>query len=156
MNAQYGNQMSQYNAGQAQSSGVGSALGLAAGLGMQAYGLADGGIVPDDLHPAWVLAAGGVAPDDMDGDEQHMGGAIPVNASPSRGAETDDIPARLNAGEFIVPKEAVSWFGEKHFQTLIQKAQKEKSEAPGKPEMKNVQPQRPIVNTTSQSRAIPV
>lgn len=81
-----------------QSSGIGSALGLAAGVAASRIpGLADGG-------------------------------AIPMEASPSMGANTDDIPARLNAGEFIMPREAVSWFGEKSMHDMIIKAQKERAQ----------------------------
>lgn len=56
------------------------------------------------------------------------GGSVPVAASPSMGANTDDIPARLNAGEFVMPKEAVSWFGEKAMHDMIIKAQKERAQ----------------------------
>lgn len=56
------------------------------------------------------------------------GGAVPAEASPSRGAAIDDIPARLNEGEFIMPKEAVSWFGEKTMHDMIIKAQKQRAE----------------------------
>lgn len=56
------------------------------------------------------------------------GGSVPVAASPSMGANTDDIPARLNAGEFIMPREAVSWFGEKAMHDMIIKAQKERAQ----------------------------
>lgn len=56
------------------------------------------------------------------------GGAVPVDASPSRGTQTDDVPAMLNDGEFVIPKEAVSWFGEKAFHDMIIKAQKQRAE----------------------------
>ena len=45
--------------------------------------------------------------------------------SPSGGAETDDVHALLNEGEFVIPKEVVRWHGEKFFQKLIQKAHDE-------------------------------
>jgi hypothetical protein len=61
------------------------------------------------------------------------GGAVPAAISPSRGAKTDDVPAKLTAGEFVVPQEAVQWYGEKHFVNLIEKAQKEKAEKRGPP-----------------------
>ena len=61
------------------------------------------------------------------------GGAIPMSASPSGGQTTDDVKAMLNAGEFIVPKDVASWYGEKFFQNLIAKAQGEKSKATAKP-----------------------
>jgi hypothetical protein len=33
----------------------------------------------------------------------------------------------------VVPRSAVAWYGEKHFQNLIEKAKKEKMEATAKP-----------------------
>jgi hypothetical protein len=84
-----------------QSSGVGSALGLIGGS------LAG--------NPAFIKALAD-------------GGPVSPEASPSMGANTDDIPARLNAGEFIMPREAVSWFGEKAMHDMIIKAQKERSQ----------------------------
>jgi hypothetical protein len=54
------------------------------------------------------------------------GGPVPTGMSPSQGINTDDIPARLNAGEFVLPKETVAWLGEKHIHGLIEKAQKDR------------------------------
>lgn len=84
-----------------QSSGVGSALGLIGGS------LAG--------NPAFIAAMAD-------------GGPVPSEASPSMGVNTDDIPARLNVGEFIMPREAVSWFGEKAMHDMIIKAQKERAQ----------------------------
>lgn len=50
------------------------------------------------------------------------GGAIPDSASPSRGRVKDDIPAKLDAGEYVVDRDTVRWFGEKHFANLQKKA----------------------------------
>lgn len=54
------------------------------------------------------------------------GGAVPDGASPTQGSAIDDVPARLTAGEFVIPKRAVEWFGEKHMHDLIAKADKER------------------------------
>jgi hypothetical protein len=54
------------------------------------------------------------------------GGPVPMGASPSMGQQTDDIPAQLNAGEFVIPKDAVAWYGEKYMHGLIEKAQKDR------------------------------
>jgi hypothetical protein len=105
----YQDQMAQYNANQ-QSSGLGSVLGLVGGMaGKYMFG-ADGGVIPDP-------------------NEESYGGPIHEDMSPSGGAETDDVPARLNAGEFVIPDDVVSWFGEKHFYNLIDKTAKERDEA---------------------------
>jgi hypothetical protein len=47
---------------------------------------------------------------------------VPPEASPSGGAETDDVHAMVNEGEFIIPKPVTNWLGEKFFQKLIEKA----------------------------------
>lgn len=113
-------QLAANQAEQESSSGWGDALGLAAGIGAKAF-----------LGPTapWTLAAakGGAIP--------HPG-AVPPSASPSGGEQTDDVNARLNAGEFVVPEDVTRWFGEKHFQNMIQKARKEKQGAGAKPSVK--------------------
>lgn len=121
-----------------------SGLGTLAGLGMSALGkggaLAEGGALAS-MAPAALafLEDGGMVdnPTLMAG-----GGAVPIEASPSGGAATDDVTAsgpggngaiRLNAGEFVIPKDVVSWEGEKSLQKLIQKAREAKQEATAKP-----------------------
>jgi len=73
------------------------------------------------------------------------GGAIPAaespqfvspEVSPSGGTETDDVKARLNAGEFVIPKDVAAWKGQEFFQKLIQKSRELKQQAPAKPTMK--------------------
>lgn len=78
------------------------------------------------------------------------GGVIPDDASPSGGQVTDDVPAqieggppaKLNAGEFIVPKDVTSWVGEKGLQQFILKARKEMTGGNGeRPAQPTMQPQ---------------
>lgn len=109
LNMGYQNAMSQYEANQKSSSGLGSLLG--AGLGALTL-FADGGAVPDEATP---------------------GGAVPAHASPTRGKAIDDVDAKLTAGEFVVPKDTVQWLGEKHFQDLINKSRKDRSQATAQP-----------------------
>ena len=112
----YQDQMAQYNANQQASSGLGSVLGSAAGFAMQnpaIFGLEGGGAIPDP----------GVTP----------GGKVPVHASPSGGVAVDDVNSALTVGEFVVPKDVTSWFGEKFFQDLINKAREAKAGAGAKP-----------------------
>jgi hypothetical protein len=55
------------------------------------------------------------------------GGAVPDSASPSGGQQIDDIPtqmpggapARLNAGEFVLPQDVARWKGQEFFHKLI-------------------------------------
>lgn len=104
LNAGYQNQLAAYNASN-QDSGWGTALGLVGSAAIKF--LADGG--PTD------------------------GGGVPNDASPSDGAAIDDVPARLTAGEFVVPKDVAAWKGEEYFQKLIDQSRKAKSEASAKP-----------------------
>jgi hypothetical protein len=59
------------------------------------------------------------------------GGAVPTELSPSRGAIPDDVPIAVTPGEFVVPREAVEWFGVKHMRQLVEKAKKERAENRG-------------------------
>jgi len=52
------------------------------------------------------------------------GGTVPKSASPSRGKQTDDIPARLNAEEFVMPRDVTKYFGQRHFHKMIKEARK--------------------------------
>jgi len=90
---------------------VGKSLGSAlAAKGGMIRGYADGGNVTDveDLN-----AEGG---DQM----------VEPEMSASQGAITDDVPARLNVGEFVFPKDVVEWRGEAWMQKEIAKARKER------------------------------
>lgn len=141
MNMGYNNQLAQFNANQQSSSGLGSLLGAGLGAIGNAGGMAaffeDGGAVPHAPASSPAAPARGALP-------VTPGGNVPPAASPSRGAAVDDVPARLNVGEFVVPKEAVSWFGEKHFQQLIEKSRKERAGATAKPQFRPAAPmQRP-------------
>lgn len=116
----YQDELSSYNANQSSSSGIGSALGLIGGL---ATAFEDGGAVPDQ---------GAIPP----APGATTGGAIPTSASPSGGANVDDVNARLNAGEFVMPKDVTSWFGEEKLQKMIEKARKDASQAGAQPQQK--------------------
>ena len=50
------------------------------------------------------------------------GGQVPRSASPSQGRQTDDIPARLNANEFVMPRDVTKYYGHKFFLDLIKKS----------------------------------
>ena len=68
---------------------------------------------------AYAFAQGGGVPDD-----QTTGGQVPQSASPSQGMQTDDVPAQLNAEEFVVPRDVARWKGEEFFQKLIDQSRK--------------------------------
>lgn len=60
-----------------------------------------------------------------------QGGAIPSSASPSRGKATDDVPARLNAGEYVIPRDVVQWKGQHFFKNLIEQSRKARTGVAG-------------------------
>lgn len=135
INQGYQNQLNQFEANQQASSGIGSLLGGIAGLGLGIGGFktAGGGSVGAKILG---FAKGGAVPAVGDA----SGGAVPVDASPSRGAVTDDVsasvdgaPIRVNAGEFITPKDVTAWLGQKHMQQQILKARAEMQKATARP-----------------------
>ena len=64
------------------------------------------------------------------------GGFVNQNASPSGGIDTDDVPARLNAHEYVIPRDVALWHGRKFYQSHIDKAREEMGGATAKPKMK--------------------
>src|SRR5579883_1494365 len=125
MNAQYQDQLAQFEANQNASSGWGSL----AGIGFAGISALKG----TSLMPLTFAKRGGAVPvDDVPGNDGTQGGFLNRDRSPSGGAVTDDIPARsgnqainLNAGEFIIPRDVVQHYGTRHFTKLIQQARKE-------------------------------
>jgi hypothetical protein len=111
-------------------SGLGSLLGgstLASGAsGLGIFGIAKGG-------PVRKFAAGGNVGGDVSGSASPVpaiptggtpGGGVPIAASPSGGLASDDVDAKLTAGEFVIPKDVAMWKGHEHFQKLIDQARK--------------------------------
>jgi hypothetical protein len=107
------------------SSGLGSALGLVGG--MMTKFLEDGGPVD--------------------------GGEVPYGASPSQGIATDDVPARLTAGEFVIPKDVVEAKGTEFFQKLISKTRGSDDPHPAEPSVGMAPMQEPTFVSNS---AIPM
>lgn len=165
MNAQFQNELSAFDAEQQASSGWMKALGLAASF-LPKPAWAEGGAIPDEsgaMSASTPTAAPGGAgiPDQSEPQAAPMGQMLSPEMSPSRGAITDDInytlpdgsPAKLNAGEFIVPKDVVGWLGEKGMQDMILKARK----GMGNPQQRPAQPQvaPPPAAQGSQAQLIP-
>jgi hypothetical protein len=146
-NQMYGNQIEAYKAENAANAQAMQLPGMILGGAMR---LATGGIfgntggaVPEPSQLPGPQAVGASA--------QHAGMAIPEEASPTRGAVTDDVPARLQPGEFIMPEAAVRWHGEKAMHAMIEKAQRESQEIPQRtgaiPEIAMMPQERPAVST---------
>lgn len=131
-----------WRADQEADSGLGSALGLAGGL-INGARSASG-------------AAGIMAFLEEGGAVETPGGAIPMGASPSNGQTVDDVPARLTAGEFVVPKDVAAWKGEEFFQKLIEQSRKAKQTAPAKPETALMPAEQPAVASRPQGGALPL
>ena len=68
--------------------------------------------------------------------EPTQGGFVSRELSPSGGSKVDDVQARLNAGEFVIPKDVAHWKGKEFFYKLIAQARKNRSGG-------NEQPQKP-------------
>src|SRR4029077_15969618 len=134
LNQGFSNQMDRYNDNEKSSSGWRALLGTVAGPFMggpagaaigggigSKLGFAEGGAIPESEI---------ITPDGRRLRYQEGGAAIPPEASPSNGAIPDDVPAqidgqtpaRLNAGEFVIPEDVVKWMGEKGMQQMILKA----------------------------------
>lgn len=87
-----------------------------------------------------VYAKGGPVPPSPRGGAG--GGRVPARMSPSGGRQVDDIPAqtpagpaRLNADEFVIPRDVALWKGQEFFQKLIDQSRQRNAMAPAKPQM---------------------
>ncbi|MGX9983694.1 hypothetical protein [Methylobacterium fujisawaense] len=145
-NAAYQNKLDEYKANQASSSGVGGLLGtglgylaksydsdgkLASKVGSVVSGIfaADGGVVPDDEELAAQSRSAIPGRRGLVHDDTHAGIRVTRQMSPSGGLKTDDVPARLNAGEFVLPRDTVDWYGQRFLQNLIRKGVQESAGA---------------------------
>lgn len=128
VNQGYQNQLAHH----ASSGGLGSLLG--AGLGAASmFGYEEGGMV-----------------------QEQPGAAVPMEASPSRGAIPDDVPARLQPDEFVVPADVLKWKGEEFFQKTIQQARQSKGngqQRPARPQMRAPLPGPPAFVSPGARRA---
>lgn len=148
LNQGYQNQLDAWKAENSASSGLGSALGLVGGLATKFLGFEGGGAVPPDAMPApprRAIPLRGQAPGVTPGG--NPGVPVPPAASPTGGAATDDVSARLNVGEFIIPKDVVSFQGEKFFQNLIQKTRQMKQSVQAKPTIGRAPAGPPAIDT---------
>jgi hypothetical protein len=146
-NSTYANQIAATTANNAASSGIGSAVGLVGGVALKAA-MADKGGPITAIHAA--VGGPSASPDAT------PGGAVPAGASPTQGQATDDVPARLTVGEYIIPKDVTAWLGHKHFQSLIDKSREQAAAATAKPAVGNAPPQAPTVSSTPRQGAIPM
>jgi len=85
--------------------------------------MSEGGAVPGRSFPSA-------------GQSQTPGSMVPHHASINPRATGDTVPAALEVGEMVIPRRAVQWHGEKHFQKMIAKADEERAGAPAKPKSK--------------------
>ena len=174
MNQGYGNYYNNQNAGGG--SGWGSLLGLAAGTAAGAYFGGPAGAGAGSRLGSWLggAATGGSSGNGGmrfpianssggfdqggwgNGVNYAEGGPVPEHASPTDGAAIDDVPARLTAGEFVIPKDTLQWKGEEFFQKLIEQSRKAKDQAVAKPEVGVAPQQPPTFVSRPQGGALPV
>jgi hypothetical protein len=72
--------------------------------------------------PTGMMAAGGPV-------GYQPGGDVSYADSPSNGQQVDDVSAKLNAGEFVIPKDVTQWLGQQHFYKLMAQARKARATA---------------------------
>jgi hypothetical protein len=63
------------------------------------------------------------------GEQPTQGGFVSSELSPSAGAQVDDVQARLNSGEFVIPKDVTAWKGQEFFYKLMAQARKMRATA---------------------------
>lgn len=61
--------------------------------------------------------------------DQTTGGFVPRQASPSGGVNVDDVPANLNAEEFVIPRDVARWKGEEFWHKEIAKSRAARAKA---------------------------
>lgn len=105
----------------------GGGIDYSSWTGGDSTGAATGGPIGEEYY----AQGGGVLPDDST-----TGGTVPQTASPSMGGRTDDVNARLNVGEFVIPKDVTAWKGQEFFQKLIKQSREARLGAPATPQKK--------------------
>lgn len=63
------------------------------------------------------------------GGDATQGGYVPQSASPSGGVNVDDVPANLNAEEFVIPRDVARWKGEEFWHKEIAKSRAARAKA---------------------------
>jgi hypothetical protein len=110
---------------------MGGAVGGAAG---KALGGMLGSAKKGGMIRRWDAGGGVTDVEDMNAEGGDQ--VVTPDMSQSEGAIQDDVPARLNVGEFVFPKDVVAWRGEAWMQKEIMKARKEReSQTVAEPEM---------------------
>jgi hypothetical protein len=72
--------------------------------------------------PTGAMAAGGPV-------GYQPGGDVSYADSPSNGQQVDDVSAKLNAGEFVIPKDVAAFKGQEFFYKLMAQARKDRATA---------------------------
>lgn len=140
LNMGYQNQLSSWQAGQSQNSGLGGLLGT--GLGIAASfipGFAEGG----GVDPGAGMAPPTALPTGPNGEH----GGIQVPPSQNGPGPGDTVPAALTPGEFVVPRDVVQWVGEQGLQKYIATARKQALGAPAQGQPTAMPPGPPQVNS---------
>lgn len=108
--------------GAQQASGIGSILGGLSGF-ISPIKLQHGGPTDDQSQQSQQPQQGIPVPPGGT-----PGGYVSPDQSPSGGAVTDDVPAQLTAGEFVIPKDVTQWRGQEYWVDEIDKARQEQQQ----------------------------
>ena len=101
---------------------AGAVAGAWAGGGFDAEG---GPVKPNYAEGGNVSPGGGYAPSGQSQPKEQAPMAQPL--PPGQAIPTDSVPANLEQGEWILPKDVVAWEGEKSLQKLINKAREDRT-----------------------------
>ena len=110
-----------------------SSSGSGGGGGGGYGGMGNLGIYQSEMGRYFPRPAGGTA-------MAQEGGYIDSKLSPTRGAQTDDVPAQLNAGEFVIPKDVSAWKGQEFFYKLMAQSRAARAKMGTPPEKMGVTP----------------
>jgi hypothetical protein len=116
---------SSQSSGETTSMGSGTSGSGGGGVGGSLFNTMYGGAAERGGTFRSSFQAGGEVPED----DATTGGFVSQELSPSDGAQTDDVKAQLNAGEFVVPKDVSAWKGLEFFYKLMAQARKDRAMA---------------------------
>lgn len=112
---------------------LGAAQMLAAELGgrRRHHGYAGGGVVgttTSEFNPSGPVSGAPIGSPTLYARggpvDPTTGGFVSQALSPSNGKQVDDVPARLNEGEYVIPRDVVQFKGKEFFHKLIMQSRK--------------------------------
>lgn len=119
--------LGQTSSGSTQSSGSGATQSYSGPAMYTPAGQTPGSFTMPHFAGGGDVDATGYSGDGME--DSTSGGFVSHELSPSAGSQVDDVDARLNAGEFVIPKDVAEWKGQEFFYKLMAQARKMRATA---------------------------